>query len=276
MISGSQEDEDDFKEGFPVQLNLSPSKYRNAVQRNESYCFAIKGPSKKRPIRPSPLLAKSNETFQDRPSSTVGLPTPPCNTNGQSKGRNPSPVPPPRGDSFNNATMANYQIRKHISTSSTNDKRGLSNGQQLVPSSPNKEKDENEEKSTRASYHRLPSYEQTLERLRGRSVGSADEGQLDDNNDDIDSPFEREGFGRQSMSEKRARASIDAKKTQMYQIREKQKEINKTKTSNAIVTDSNPPLRKAKSEGHMQTNAVNGMYLVCCIRLLSHSQSLLV
>jgi len=347
LILDSQEEEDTFNEtDAPVPINLSPSKYRNIVHRNESYCYAIRGPQK-RPIRPNITSKTELDSIQDRPSSTVAMPTPATSTaDGQTKPRNLTPIPPPRGDSFNKSTIANYQIQRHMATANgtkysattngsstgqkvvSNDESSVRRSFNTVPSeeyparrsyntlpsdesashrSYNKQSSDegsvdrsdesglrrsyntlpadestvrrshnklaSDEGSVRRSYNRLPSYEQTLERLRNRSTTSELPEKEDLPNDqDIDfadtipanSPFEREGFGRQSMSEKRARASMDAKKTQMFQIREKQKELNKTKPRPAsehdnVVNGTTPPLRKAKSEGHMQANAINGM-----------------
>lgn len=274
LILDSQEEEDGFRENVvPMPLNLSPSKYRTAVQRNESYCYAIGGPQK-RPVRSSPLISKGLETIQDRPSSTVAVPTPPSLTttiDGPTKTRNPTPIPPPRGDSFNKSTIANYQIQRHMAT--TNGTKFVVAANVPHPPSPTRQK-ANDESSIRRSYNRLPSYEQTIQRLRSRSStsDSQDREDLQDSQDIVfasadiasDSPFEREGFGRQSMSEKKARSSVDAKKTQMYLIREKQKELIKNKnrpsSDHEIVNGSTPLLRKAKSEGQMQSNAIIGMY----------------
>lgn len=349
LVLDSQEEGEDEEDGFseasaPVPIKLSPSKYRNIVHRNESYCYAIRGPQK-RPVRQNITSKTEIDTIQDRPSSTVAMPTPSTSTSdGQIKPRNLTPIPPPRGDSFKKSTIANYQIQRHMVTangakyspqangSSTTQKvvnddnaarKSLNNvppndhsarrSYNTLPSDEiamgrsysKQNSDENsvgksdesavrrsyntlptdgsairrshdklssDEKSVRRSYNRLPSYEQTLERLRNRSSTSdlPEKEDVQDNQDvdfadtiPADSPFDREGFGRQSMSEKRARASMDAKKTQMYQIREKQKELNKTKPRPAsehdnVVNGTPPPLRKAKSEGHMQANAVNG------------------
>jgi hypothetical protein len=120
----------------------------------------------------------------------------------------------------------------------------------------------------------LPTYNKALEFMR---TSSESEVQQDNEvfNDVVfasselpsDNPFDREGFGRQSMSEKRARASIDAKKTEMYQKRERQKMAEENKGSDKTRPSSShenmngegtpSPLRKARSEGHMQAVTID-------------------
>ncbi|XP_031549920.1 partitioning defective 3 homolog isoform X2 [Actinia tenebrosa] len=290
------DDEDDEFSEEPVALNFSVAKSRNIVQRNESYCFAVT--KSKQPYRRSPLITREparssgalrtsmSGNIPNRPSSTVAMPTPPLGStqdrsavndgpdsqSNVSKVSNPTPVPPPRVDSYNSSVIANYQIHQQMANGrysklNANTSQDQGTIPPAVPQPPLLIANEKEKL--------LSAYPKGYERTRSSESETMDNEVFNDSKDVVfagselpdDNPFDREGFGRQSMSEKRARASMDAKKTEIYQKRERQKlaeekqKPTKTRPSSSYENmncEGTPsPLRKAKSEGHMQAAAID-------------------
>lgn len=238
------------------------------------------------PARSSGALRTSiSRNIPNRPSSTVAMPTPPLgstqdrspvsdgpvNQSNESKGRNPTPIPPPRVDSYNSSVIANYQIHHQMSNGRYNKMNASTSQDQKIPPEvslpPSLTASERDE---------LSSYPKGSERKRTSESETLDNEVFNESKDVVfagselpsDNAFDREGFGRQSMSEKRARASMDAKKTEIYQKRERQKiseekqQPTKTRPSSSYENmngEGTPsPLRKAKSEGHMQVGAIGG------------------
>ena len=178
----------------------------------------------------------------ERPTSTVAVPTPPV---GSTKGT-PSrygatpPQPPQRWDSAMD-TSVEYRLIQQLQSAES---EGPNGPKITLPPPPQfmEEPDEGEVPGKGP-----PSYEEALVHSRKSSRPSeslSSDGSkstkedprswsLENLEDDSafvpesplpdDSPFSREGFGRQSMSEKRGRGTLDAKQSEFYLKREQQR-----------------------------------------------------
>lgn len=197
-----------------------------------------------------------------RPTSTVAIPTPPLGSTeerpsgpaspAQAPAKPPPPLPPPRWDSAadNYRLPTGLQLRLKIPDAQPNqDQRAQeSESNASTPSTPPPPAQFSNHSSTREY---PPSYDQAVARL-GRSphtsvssepttpskeqrkswTEDSAENQIiappsPFSSEDIDNPFQRDGFGRLSMSEKRGRAALDARQSEYFIKRDQDRNESK-------------------------------------------------
>ena len=223
------------------------------------------GNNRAQPLAPSSLtmVSSSSEASTSaaenvpagRPTSTVAIPTPPVGTTderppessspSQAPAKLPPPLPPPRWDSAadNYRLPAGLQLRlKMPDAQRTQEQRVQEGGSSLPSTPPPPAQFSNQSPATDFP----PSYDQAVARL-GRSphasvssepttpsktwTEDSAENQIiappspfssEDGN-----PFQRDGFGRLSMSEKRGRAALDAKQSEYFIKRDQERSESK-------------------------------------------------
>lgn len=224
------------------------------------------GNNRAQPLAPSSLaMASSSEASTSaaenvptgRPTSTVAIPTPPVGTTderppgpgspSQAPSKLPPPLPPPRWDSAadNYRLPAGLQLRLKMPDSQKAQEQRSQEGRSSasLPSTPPPPAQFSNQSPTTEF---PPSYDQAVARL-GRSphasvssepttpsktwTEDSAENQIiappspfssEDGN-----PFQRDGFGRLSMSEKRGRAALDARQSEYFIKRDQERNESK-------------------------------------------------
>ena len=229
-----------------------------AMENNRAKTLGSSAPT----MTSTPVENRSGEAPNfptDRPTSTVAMPTPPLESTDErpSGPASPSqappkplpPQPPPRWDSEADSSKVNYglpsglQLRLKMPDGQRSPERGA------TPTTPPPPPEQFSNQSPTREYP--PSYDQAVARL-GRSphasvsseptTPSREERKSwseDMNGDtpiirppspfttDDTTPFQRDGFGRISMSEKRGRATLDARQSEYYSKRDQDRSEGK-------------------------------------------------
>lgn len=196
-----------------------------------------------------------------RPTTTVAIPTPPLGSTderplgpgspSQAPAKLPPPLPPPRWDSAadNYRLPAGLQLRlKMPDAQRAQEQRVLEGGSNAsIPSTPPPPAQFSNQSPTTEF---PPSYDQAVARL-GRSPHTSVSSEpttpsreqrkswTEDNaenqiiappspfSSEDDNPFQRDGFGRLSMSEKRGRAALDARQSEYFMKRDQERNESK-------------------------------------------------
>ena len=189
-----------------------------------------------------------------RPTSTVAIPTPllgsteespsgpPSSLQASSKPPPPPPQPPPRWDSETDTSRVNYglprglQLRLKMPDGKRSPERGTTPTTPPPPpaqfsnSSPTREQpptyDEAVARLGRSPHPSVSSEPTTPSREQRKSWSEDANGEApiirppSPFSTEEKNPFERDGFGRVSMSEKRGRGTLDARQSEFYHKRE--------------------------------------------------------
>ena len=207
------------------------------------------------------ITTKTVNVPSGRPTSTVALPTPPVGSTddrppgagsaGKNSTKGAPPMPPPRWDSATAvSTGSSYgspserKLRLDIKSAQ---QRGAKSP---TPPPPPQFSNHSPLEEEHASDMELPSYDQAVARLSRSPDSTVNSEAIDspsreeqrlwasgDNQiiappspfSSDENPFQRDGFGRQSMSEKRGRGTLDATQSEYYNKREKDRSGSKGK-----------------------------------------------
>lgn len=224
------------------------------------------GNNRAQPLAPSSLAMASSSGASTlaaenvpagRPTSTVAIPTPPVGTTderpagpgspSQAPAKLPPPLPPPRWDSAadNYRLPAGLQLRlKMPDPQRAQEQRDEEGGRNAnLPSTPPPPAQFSNQSPTTES---PPSYDQAVARL-GRSPHASVSSEpttpsktwREDSaenpiiappspfSSEDGNPFQRDGFGRLSMSEKRGRAALDARQSEYFVKRDQDRSESK-------------------------------------------------
>jgi len=224
------------------------------------------GNNRAQPLAPSSLAKASSSGASTlaaenvpagRPTSTVAIPTPPVGTTderpagpgspSQAPAKLPPPLPPPRWDSAadNYRLPAGIQLRlKMPDPQRAQEQRDQEGGSNVnLPSTPPPPAQFSNQSPTTES---PPSYDQAVARL-GRSPHASVSSEpttpsktwREDSaenpiiappspfSSEDGNPFQRDGFGRLSMSEKRGRAALDARQSEYFVKRDQDRSESK-------------------------------------------------